>query len=349
MGSAPSPPPAPDPYATAAAQTGENMASVTANDVLSKVPQTDQYGNTTTYTQTGNFDYTDPTNGDKYALPTYSQQTSMSPQNQAIYNSVQKAEGGMANDANALLKQEQGNLSNPIDLSKYQMSAYKAPAAYQAPTAFDANSVTPYLQTSWQEPFQRQQSLQTEQFNQQLADQGIQPGSAAYNNAMLGFTQNQTSAWDTANSQNYENAANTALGAYNENSQNALNAWQANATQGLNAYNANLEGNQFNQQNAIQGAELPIQELGQLLGGATNAGGSAGGGTSQFSSPNFEQVTTPTVPTTNITSDIYASAADQMAGYQSQVAAQNAMYGGLFGLGGSILGQGGMLGAGGLL
>jgi hypothetical protein len=349
MASSPSPPPAPDPYATASAQTGENMAAVVANDVISKVPQTDQYGNTTTYNQTGNFNYKDPTNGNTYALPQYSQQTSMSPQNQAIYNSVQNAEGGMANDANALLKQEQGNLSNPVDLSKYQVGAYKAPAAYQAPSAFNASSVTPYEQTSWETPFNQEQALQTQQFNQQLADQGIAPGSQAYTNAQLGFTQNQTNAWDTANAANYGTAANTALGAYNENSQNALNAWQANATQGLNAYNANLSGNQFNQQNAIQGAELPLQQLDQLLGGATNAGGSSGGGTSQFSTPNFEQVSTPTVPTTNITSDIYASAANQMAGYQSQMAAQNSLYGGLFGMGGSILGKGGLLGAGGLL
>ena len=338
MGGSPSPPPAPDPYATAAAQTGENMAAVTANDVLSKVPQTDQYGNTTTYDQTGNFNYTDPTNGARYALPQYSQKTSMSPQNQAIYDATQKAEGSMASDANALLAQEQQQLSNPIDLSKYQMDAYKAPSAYQAPSAFNADSVTPYEQTSWETPFNAEQALQLDKENQTLADQGIHQGSAAYTNAMLGFTQNQTNAWDTANSANYENAANTALGAYNENSQNSLNAWQANATEGLNAYNANLSGNQFNEANAIQQHQLPLQDLSMLLGGATNAGGSAGGGTSQFSSPNFEQVSTPTVPTTNITSDIYASAADQNSVYNTQMASQNAMYGGLFGMGGALLG-----------
>ena len=43
MGSAPSPPPAPDPTQVAQAQTGENVGTALANDQLSHVSQTYQF------------------------------------------------------------------------------------------------------------------------------------------------------------------------------------------------------------------------------------------------------------------------------------------------------------------
>ena len=376
MGSQSSPPAAPDPTATAKAQTSENIGTAIANSVMGKVNQTDQYGNTTTYQQTGNYYMPDPlssggqagyyvgsngggaapaagastssvanpgaaplrsnyadqtaysnamsdwssqqaayqrgssgtnsaaygagTGANGYYLPTYSQTTSMSPENQAIYKSAQGAELNMANAAGTLSGQIAKQANTPLDLSQYQTNT-------SAPTASDINA---YTNGAWQEPFNKSWTLQQQQLDQTLADQGIAPGSQAYGNSQFNFTQNQQNAMDQYSSSMYGTAATAALGAYNSNL-------------AKNAQNAQMAQTQYT---------LPTQELGALLGSSSG----------QIATPNFQPVSTPTIPTTDYASIANNSYQNQLAQYKLQQANSSADMGGLFGLGSAAVSAGGM-------
>ncbi len=299
MGSTPSPPPVPSPQATAAAQTSENVTTAVANNEMSKVPQTDQYGNTTTYNVTGSTPLTDPMSGATYQLPNYSETTSMSPANQAIYSAQQGAEKQLANAAGTLGGQINNQIQTPLNLSQYQTTA-------NAPTAADINS---YANNSWETPFNTSWNIQQQQLDQKLADQGINPGSNAYNQAEFGFTQNQQQAMDSYASGMYGTATQAALGSYN-------------SELAKNAQNAQLAQSQYT---------LPLNEMSSLLG------------SSQVASPQFQNIQTPTIPTTDYATIAQNTYQDQLAGYQIQQQNNAAMYGGLFGLGGSLIMGGGLL------
>jgi hypothetical protein len=57
-----------------------------------------------TYSQSGSYDFTDPYTGQSYALPQFTATTSLSPQQQAIYDQQQGTELGMASTANNQMK-----------------------------------------------------------------------------------------------------------------------------------------------------------------------------------------------------------------------------------------------------
>ena len=59
---------------------------------------------------------------------------------------------------------------------------------------------------------------------------------------------------------------------------------------------------------------------------------------SQIAAPNFQSTPQTTIPTTDYANIVNQSYQDQLASYNAQVQAQSASTGGLFGLGGSILG-----------
>ena len=60
----------PNPVATAAAQTGTNVATAVANANLGNVNQVTPQGNLT-YSNTGNYQWTDPTTGQTYTIPQF--------------------------------------------------------------------------------------------------------------------------------------------------------------------------------------------------------------------------------------------------------------------------------------
>ena len=116
MGSS-SPPAAPDPSATASAQTGENVSTAIANAELGHVNQTNAYGDTSTYSQNGSNSFTDPTSGKVYQIPTYSQTTQLSAPQQQLYNTTEAAQQGAASTAEGLIGQAQTQL---LSLSIYR-------------------------------------------------------------------------------------------------------------------------------------------------------------------------------------------------------------------------------------
>jgi len=109
----PKAPEAPDPQETAAAQTGTNVATAVANSTLN---QFDSFGpdGSTTYSQTGTTNFTDPTTGQTYEIPRYAVTQELSEGQQQIYDNNQAAQtslSGIAQDQSAFLRDY---LSEPV-------------------------------------------------------------------------------------------------------------------------------------------------------------------------------------------------------------------------------------------
>jgi len=137
---------------------------------------------------------------------------------------------------------------------------------------------------------------------QRLANQGIAIGSDAYNKAMNQFGQTRNDA----------------------QSQGVLHAMQ------LAQSNAALQ-NQARQQYIQEAATVrnqPLNEISALMSG------------SQVSNPTFSNVPQVNVGAADITGPTALAYQGQLAQYNAQNAANNAAMGGLFGLGGTILGAG---------
>ena len=364
MGSAPSPPPAPDPVATAQAQTGENVDTAVANATLSHVNQTDPGGDTSTYSSNSTTPFTDPVSGQTYQIPNYSQSTSLSPANQQIYNTNQATQGNIADTANIQSQQIGASLDNPINLKGITQSGVNLQSLpnlqnvtlQQLGALPDANltasNINNFIGTNWEQPLAYSQGNQQEQMNQSLADQGIDLNDPAYNEAQINEGQNFQQQQDTYADSMYGTAASnilgsTALADQNLVTQNQVNNQNTLAQTGFN--NSNLVNeNQINNQNAVtqqgfnnnaaatqQGfnnqvaltnQNQPINAITALMGG------------SQVSQPNFMSTPQTQIPTTDYASIVQNSYQDQLASYNAQVQAQSASTGGLFGLGGSVLG-----------
>src|SRR5215468_9064655 len=101
----PDPPTPTDPRATAAGQTGTNVATAVANALMGNVNQYTPQGSLT-FSQGDPYTWTDPFTGSTYTIPTFSATQVYSPQQQAIFDQQQAANfniAGMANQQSAML------------------------------------------------------------------------------------------------------------------------------------------------------------------------------------------------------------------------------------------------------
>jgi hypothetical protein len=101
-GKAPAPPPAPDYVALAKQQAGLDRETARVNAQLNRVNQTDQYGNQTTYSQDAN-------NPDQWT-----QTTTMSPEQQKLYEADTQAKLGLASAGQGLLGRATDAVSDPF-------------------------------------------------------------------------------------------------------------------------------------------------------------------------------------------------------------------------------------------
>jgi hypothetical protein len=184
MHDAPSPP---DPYQTAAAQTQSNLATAKANQETNMVNQTNPYGSLT-YSQTG-------TNPD--GTPIYQATTQLNQAQQGLLDQSNANKAAALGVANQYVTGGQGAFSGKgPDLS------YNGTTA-----ALDALNRA-RLDPQWAQATDSQES--------KLANQGLTPGTPAYDNAMRVFNQGKNDAYNSAN-----------LADYQLSSQNALNQWNA--------------------------------------------------------------------------------------------------------------------------
>lgn len=124
----PSPPAAPDPQATASAQSASNIATAIANARLNRVNQTTPWGSIT-YTQGAT---------DASGVPTYSSQIQLDPAQQQLLDQQRGQQLQRSQIAQMLLNQAGGALSKPLDLSRlhpmYDRYAQQNPIMPRAPS-----------------------------------------------------------------------------------------------------------------------------------------------------------------------------------------------------------------------
>lgn len=173
-------PSAPDPVATAAAQTASNRETAITQARLNQINEVTPYG-TATYSPTGK-------SADGVDL--YQRTITLSPDQQAILD----LQNGLTKQAYGIggtqLDQIGKTLANPLDLSTLPAAPVADDAArQQVQDALYARA------TAQLDPMYDQQRRQLET---KLANQGFAIGSEGYNNAINNFEQNRSNAYESA-------------------------------------------------------------------------------------------------------------------------------------------------------
>lgn len=258
MSDSPSPPPAPDYTGAATATASGNLDAARLAQQGNMVNQYTPYGNLT-YSQ-------DPTSRFSSGNPSYSSNIDLSPTGQALLNYSDQAQLGLgAQTTNALGRVDQ-SLSQPFDQGSVQGVADQAYKNY-----------TSRLDPQWAH---NQETTET-----QLVNQGLRPGTEAYDNAMRDFNSAKNDAYTSANTaaintmpQTYQLASATReqplneLNALRTGSQvtnptfnnatpqqqttagaNMLGAAQAQGQYGQGIYNANVASSNANNASTMQG------------------------------------------------------------------------------------------------
>lgn len=289
---APAAPQTASPQQIASAQGTSNVNTAIANALLNNTSQVTPYG-TVNVKQTGS--QTVGTGSDAQQVPTF---TSTSTPTAPVQNLINQQE----TLANTLAGQGQQVAGN-IDTSKLNLTNNPSlaqvptdPSAYNQ-TAINAayNQATSRLDPQWAQAQQQQED--------QLASQGLAPGSAAYNTAMDTFNRAKNDAYSSA-----------------EN--NAQSAGLAAAGQ---TFNESLSSNQQGVSNLLQQTNQPINELSALLQGSPAIGQAPTSGGAQVQ-----------VAPNNVTGAYGLAQQGAQQTYQSQLASQNALYGGLGSIGATL-------------
>jgi hypothetical protein len=165
-GGSPTPPPVPDPYAVAAAQFNTNLATLESGQAANQTNQ---------ITPTGALQYYQTGVGPN-GIPTYTAVSQLSPAEQEMLH-LQQQGGALAGGAGAnILANTFGQYSQAPDLSN------NAGGLTQQLLGQETSYLNPYFQN------------QTSQLDTQLRNQGIMPGTPAYNQQMQQVQDNQNRA-----------------------------------------------------------------------------------------------------------------------------------------------------------
>lgn len=211
----------------------------------------------------------------------------------------------------AIYNKTTGLQSSALDTAQNVMGQVNN--SVNSPLSFDGAPKLPTDQTQLRnDAYKALTARSTEDLNNaedrqktQLANQGIAAGSTAYSRAL----------------QPIERARNDA------SSQATINAGTI-AGQDLSQAQA-LRNQSINETQTLR--NQPLADYATLMG--------FGGGVTQ---PTYAQPTQANIAPTDITSPVYNSYNGALQTYQQQQGANNALMGGLFGLGGSALSMGGM-------
>jgi len=163
-------PKAPDPYKTASAQAGMNRDTAITQMQLNGVNQVNPWGSVN-YQQTGQNSFTD-SQGNVVSTPQFTQTTTYSPEQQAIFDATQGAQGNLAQLAESQSGFLRDYVAKPFEFNNSDAEQW----------AYDLAS-----------PRLLQQQGQNEaQMRTVLANKGIREGSAAWNAEMGRMTNANT-------------------------------------------------------------------------------------------------------------------------------------------------------------
>lgn len=189
----------PDPFKTAQSQMQANQGTAISQQLLNMTNQVGPWGSMT-YNQTGTNTYTNPFTGKQETLPQFTQTTQYSPEQQALYDKYQQFQGGAADLGLNRLEQvsNMGKFDyNPGEHEQWAGNLYNSLNA-------DSNA------------------QERESMTQRLANQGLQPGSAAYDDAMRSVYDSQHRSRDEFGLNSYQTGFNTALTEHNQVMNEAL-------------------------------------------------------------------------------------------------------------------------------
>lgn len=158
-----------NPFQVAQAQAGLNEETGVSSELSSDVGQITPYG-TLAYNQTGS--YTDPTTG--ITMPLETATTQLSPTEQNLLNVGQGSQTEAATAGNEMLGNANYGMTNPSGVIGNETSGLMGGAEQQF--------------QQYEQPFFTQQ---TQALQSQLANQGLTPGSPAYQTAMNNLMQSQ--------------------------------------------------------------------------------------------------------------------------------------------------------------
>lgn len=275
MGGKNSEPEAPDPYETAQAQSASNRDTAITEYLLNTGTQVNPWGSVS-YTQDGTRSFVD-SNGKTVTLPSFTQTTTYTPEQQAIFDASQGAQTNLANLAQNLSSQAETNLATPFTYSNQDAENW----------AFDLASqrITPQLQ-------QQRAALET-----QLANQGVTPGSRAWEAAIAQSNQGQNDAYNQLALNGRSQAFNEALTLRNapineisallSGTQVSNPATQSQAMPQVSVAGTDVAGiTQTGYQNQLAASQSSGTALGGLFGlgsSVIGAAGNAGGFSALFS------------------------------------------------------------------
>jgi hypothetical protein len=170
----------PSPQNTIQQQTASNRETAITQAGLNLIDQTDAAGNTLAYTQNGTWADGTPRYQAKQTLGTAGQQ-------------LQATNQGTSQNIASLANEQSGRLSGLLN----------APIDFTAQKDY-LNSLTEgALNKSW--------DRQSQQFETDLVNRGIRPGSTAYNDSQNQFMTNRSDAYNSANVNNYNSALQSQL------------------------------------------------------------------------------------------------------------------------------------------
>lgn len=276
-GGSPSPPPPPDPAATAAAQAAANKETAIASQELALINQRTPFGSL-------DFEQTGVTES---GTPQFTATQVLAPEQQRQLDLTNQAGIAFGETANEQLANVRDTLSQPIDFS----GLGPAPVANEVTRQAVRDSILARLQPDIERD--------REALTANLANQGITPGSQAFDNAFRPFNQSLTDA---------RLAADAQAGV------------EQSRLFGLESAARNAAINEQNLQRSI-----PLNELAALLSGT------------QVQSPQF--ITPPNTPiaNTDVLGATFAANNAAQTNFLAEQQRQNALTGGLFGLGSAAL------------
>lgn len=211
----PSPPPAPDPVATAAAQSGANRDTAISQGILNMTNQVGPDGSLT-YNKIGDETLTDSLTGKTYSVPRYQATTALSPSGQRvndINNQTQENIATIGRDQSARIG---GLLSSPVNLNNE--------ATESRLMELGSKRLDPRFA-------QEEDALRTA-----LINRGIRPGTAAFNAEFSNFSQGKNDAYNQLLLQGRGQAVQEIL---------------AERNQPINEISALLSGSQVSQPNFV--------------------------------------------------------------------------------------------------
>ncbi len=236
----PKAPAAPNPKETSQASTSTNVGTAIANAWLQNPTEITPDGQTKV-TQSGSQNWFDPYTGQNYNIPTFTKETTLSPQQQAIKQQQDAASLGLSTLGNKQTQFLQGYMSKPFNLTD-QLGKF----------SIDNNATEARLMELGRKRLDPVLMQQDEGLRTRLANQGIKAGSAAYDREMTNQNNSRNDAYNQLLLQGRAQSVSEALQQRQQQSNEAL----TNRNQPINEITALLSGGQVSQPQ-FTGANMP--------------------------------------------------------------------------------------------